>query len=483
MNQPSQGQYGAPPAGNDYNSPRPGQYGVEASHARYGLESGRNLPVGPPGKGLGVLKLMLGICLSLGFFGALLHSGHEGIGEAAIIGGFMGIGLRWMVTGGANLAGKRIPLLPSFGIVLVGLAIGALAGPPISEATWRAQESSTWDELVGYTSEDSHVSIYEWDREYYERIPPTFQREEAPGMRKYVEVRTAIQNDDLNDLRRHVHDLAVNHRDDPHYKSAYDTASGELQRRYDTAMARLTAAGSEEAEFEVDEDLREGFKAVLQDLSRAASPDVYVAFTNRSELTKPEGSDQDVKEWFEEEPSVKASFPDGKVRVIDPGEAFSPRFDLARRKSFMEVAGKAFRDAFDANLLTLKPLEPGESRKDKIVLEVSSTIVRVPSHFNNYETDENGNQTSKGLLFGIVVDWSLKLFNRDGAELYARQTTSAPAGNINIGPGAMPDWGVYSILMDSAYFNYSREVVGSFGLEPPAEQRTFSYRDYGVTGG
>ena len=37
--------------------------------------------------------------------------------------------------------------------------------------------------------------------------------------------------------------------------------------------------------------------------------------------------------------------------------------------------------------------------------------------------------------------------------------------------------------MDSAYYNYSREVVGSFGLEPPASKTVFSYSNYGVTGG
>ena len=44
----------------------------------------------------------------------------------------------------------------------------------------------------------------------------------------------------------------------------------------------------------------------------------------------------------------------------------------------------------------------------------------------------------------------------------------------------MPEWGVYSILMDSAYYNYSREVVGRFGLKPPVEKAVFSYRDYGI---
>lgn len=515
MNQPPQGGYGnQPPSGGDYNSPnqggqygsqpqQPGQYNSPASQGQYGgppqypqqpQYAGQH-PQYPPGqpyprktgpsKGVGILKVLIGLCLGLSFLGGLVHAGHEGIAVGAIIGTMMGLGLRWVATGGANVVGKKIPVLPSLAIILVGTLLGAFAGPPISEGHWQSQEQSRWDDLVSYSGPDDYVNPYEWDREYFNYVPPKYQRAEAQGMRKYIEVRDSIQDNDLVALRKHVYDLAINYKDDEHYKLAFDTASGELEKRYNGVLEKLgqPGQGGENAEFAVDEDLRAAFKTILTDLAKAPTSEVYVAFTNSSKLEKPAGSDDDVKAWFEGKAEVKKAFPDGNVRVIDPGKAFSSEFDRARRQSFMEVAGEAFKEAFDANLLTLKPLEDGESREGKIVLEVSSTIIRVPSHFYNYETDANGVETCLGLLFGIVVDWGLKLHDRKGNQLYEKETNSRPASNINIGPGAMPDWGVYSILMDSAYFNYSREVVGSFGLAPPAEKQTFSYRDYGVTGG
>ena len=35
---------------------------------------------------------------------------------------------------------------------------------------------------------------------------------------------------------------------------------------------------------------------------------------------------------------------------------------------------------------------------------------------------------------------------------------------------------MYSVLMDSAYYNYSRQVTGMFGLVPPPKKTTFAYR-------
>jgi hypothetical protein len=432
-----------------------------------------------PSKGLGILKLLIGLCLTVSMVGTLAVAAHDGIPMGAIIGGFLGVGLFLLTTGGANLAGKKLPLLPSLGIVVLGVIIGAAGGPPVSDAYWKGQEEETWDRL---NSNPMYTEAWLWDLDYFEKIPAKYHRPEAQGTKTYTSVMADIQKGNLVALRTHVYDIQVNHKGDPHYAKALDAAAGELKKRYDEVLEKLGKPGAavEGAEFAADEALRTAFKTVLADLARAPEADIYVAFTNVAKLDKPEGSDADVKNWFETEPSVSRAFPTGNVTVIDPGRAFSTEYDAARRQAFLEAAGSAFRSVFDANLLTLKPLEAGGSRDGKIILEVSSTIIRVPEHFNNYETNSVGVETSKGLLFGIVVDWELKLYERKGGKLYETSTRSAPASNISIGAGEMPDWGVYSILMDSAYFNYSREVVGRFGLTPPAEQTVFSYRDYGI---
>lgn len=466
-NSPSQGQYASAPP-----YPQPPQYAAPYPQFPPGRKPG-------PGKGLGILKLLIGLCLGLSFLGALLHSGHEGIAESAIMGTMMGLGLRWMFTGGANLAGKKIPLLPSLGVIAVGTVIGALAGPPVSEMQWKSQEESRWDDLMAYIGPEDHVSRWEWEREYFNYIPPKYHREAAPGMRKYVEVRDAIQNNDLTALRRHVYDLAINHKGDEHYKLAFDTASGELQQRYDKVLAELSKPGAE-GEFAVDEELRAAFKTILTDLARAPTSEVHVAFANRTSLDAPPGHEQGLADEaaLARQSGLSVMNP---PKVIHDGDAFSSIYDNARRNSFMQVSGAAFNKAFDANLLTLKALE-GESREGKFVIEVSSHIRRTPSYYR-YTQTRNGVTKLAGFLFAIVVDWEMKLYDRKGELMYERQITSIPGDNLSLSNQPTdPDWAPYSILMDSAYYNYSREVVGNFGLTPPEVKTVFAYSNYGVTG-
>ena len=89
-----------------------------------------------------------------------------------------------------------------------------------------------------------------------------------------------------------------------------------------------------------------------------------------------------------------------------------------------------------------------------------------------------GQMRVAGLLFGIAVDWELKVYGPEGEELYAQPPVrSEPAGSVSVStqPGD-PDWGMYSVLMHSAYYNYSRQVTGMFGLLPPAERTVFVYQ-------
>ena len=508
MNQPpNQGDYNSPKQGDYGAQPGQGQYNVQAQNPQYGAHPQQGYPQQAqpgqysaqypqqypqgrpprtgPSKGLGFLKLMIGMCLGLGFVGGLLYSGHEGIAAGAIMGTLMGLGLRWVVTGGANLAGKKIPLLPSLAIIFVGTAAGALAGPPASEGMWKSQEESNWNKLSSRIGPDDHVSRWEWKREYFDYIPTKYHREAAPGMYKFLEVREAIRQDDLVKLRKHVYDLAVNYKDDENYKLAFDTASGELQKRYDAVLEKLATPGQagEDAEFAVDEDLRTAFKTILSDLAKAPTPDVYLAFDNKSQLEAPTGHEQGLADEVAWVKSNGMTVMDPPL-VIKPGDAFSSSYDMARRNSFMKVSDEEFKDAFDSSLFTLKPVEAPKDRDDNFVFEVSSTIRRTDTYFHYTSRQPDGSNTLNGFLFAIEVDWELKLFDRKGELMYERKVTTAPGSQLSIKPQASdPDWAVYSILMDSAYYNYSREVVGSFGLEPPDRKTVFAYSSYGVTGG
>lgn len=144
----------------------------------------------------------------------------------------------------------------------------------------------------------------------------------------------------------------------------------------------------------------------------------------------------------------------------------------------MTVLAESFRQVFDdTNLFTLVPLAKQDDRKNKLVFEVTSTIYRRPSFFE-YTKTNNGVESIAGLLFAIEVEWSFRILDRKGKVIYApAPSRSLPASNVSIESGDDdPDWAVYSVLMDSTYYNYSRSLTGSFGLEPPVEKTAFRYQ-------
>ncbi|MCC6464604.1 MAG: hypothetical protein IT463_04610 [Planctomycetes bacterium] len=428
-----------------------------------------------PSKVLGVIKILFGGGLALGFLAGMLHEGYQGAGVAGAMGFAMGVGLRWMATGGANLAGKRIPVLPSLGVILVGIVFGVAAGPSLSEGQWKAKEQETFDRLV---SNESH---WAWDYQYFWDIPGQFQRPEAKAHQLRAKVIAAFRDNKVAEVREAIAEVKRDHAGDPRFQMVLDAAAAGMGGLYDNALAKLSQPGkaADGAEFATDEELRKAFQVLLKDLAGAETSDVYVAFKNKTSLEAPDGH-LEVYESYKDEPSVKLAFPDGKIPVIPQGEAFSPKFDAARRSTFVAASTEAFRQVFDASLLTLKPLGEDESREGKLVIEVESLVWRTTTYFNNYET-RNSVQRSLGLLFGVAVDWQFRLFDRAGKQLYGKETRSVPANDISIIPtSGAPRWSVYSILMDSAYYNFSRETIGNFGLTPPAEQRAFAYQDWGV---
>lgn len=421
-----------------------------------------------PSKALGVVKFVIGAGLALGLVVALCIHGHEGAGAGAAMGLFAGLGLRWMLTGGANVAGRRISVLPSLAVPLIGLIAGGAAGPALSDMYWRQIEQTEFEECV------ASENVWDWNS-YIWDIPDQFHRPEAKARHMRAEVLQALQFKDYSGVRLKLATVQAMYPDDRNFDIVLAAAADGMGKAYDEALAKLTKPGDDEAADASDEDLRAAFAVVLKDLSTARDADVYVAFSNSARLATPPGH-EDALEWWKSQDMIKQTFPDGNVKIIDPGEAFSARFDAARRNTFMTATQGAFKSVFDANLLSLRALQPKEERAGKLVLEVTSEIRRTPTYFNNSRADADGVRKSLGLLFGVEVAWGFKVFDRQGKQLYERQTVSQPAENIRIEPNAAaPEWGVYSILMDSAYYNYARQVISQFGLTPPAEKTSFRY--------
>ncbi|MEX1361965.1 MAG: hypothetical protein AB1Z98_02500 [Nannocystaceae bacterium] len=497
--------YGQPhPGPHQGYAPQPGQ-----PHPGYGPQPGQPYPgqphpgyAPPPGQawahvprhaaqpqlsssGGSVLKIIFGVGLTLILGVALLHNSHEGFESlegfitTALFCMFLGGALLMVLSGIGGAANKAVPKK-----LLLGLPIGAAllmlgAGPFISTAYCTMDERQRWDELDGAMDSDPLFFSGRWVIEYEGQVDDKFRRPEWHARWMLARAKENIDAKDAAALRTILGEIAQ--ASDPSmYGDAEKAASEAFTAYYDAAKAKMYAPTDDGAarEFPVDERLRGAFATVLEELTHAPQANVYIAFRNDVDLTPPPGSD-DLLEDYRADPGAKAAYPDG-APVIEAQASFTPAYDSRRRQTFMAAMSESFGQVFDAELLTLVPLEEGASREGKIVIEVSSHIVRLPKFFFWEKEIEGmpGQMRVAGLLFGIAVDWELHVFAADGRELYAQPPVrSEPAGSVQVStqPGD-PDWGMYSVLMDSAYYNYSRQVTGMFGLAPPAERTVFVYQ-------
>ena len=382
------------------------------------------------------------------------------------------------LTGVFNAAGKPSPKAVVLGVPLAATLIGVGAGPFASTAYCEADEATRYAELTAAMDQGGLFLSSRWTTEYELQVDEKFRRKEWRAQWMLARTRENIEYKDAAALRQILVEIAES--GDPElYAEAEASASKAFGQYYDEAKTRMYAPLAEGAsrEFPVDENLREAFGIVLEKLTHAPEAKVYVAFTNGVNLDPPEGTDE-LHALYRDDPKAKSAFPKG-APVIEAKESFSPAYDSRRRRTFMTAMSESFGQVFDSNLLTLVPLAEGESREGKIVIEVSSQIVRLPTFFfwERELAEAPGTTRVAGLLFGIAVDWKFEVYGTDGTKLYAQPLVrTEPAGNVSVStqPGD-PDWGMYSVLMDSAYYNYSRQVTGMFGLIPPPERTVFAY--------
>lgn len=495
--QPQPGPYGPPPGA----QPQPGPYG----HAPggYGPAPGGYPPPGgvnpyanppgvPPGYASGqppggqyiaakpsiagaILKLLFGGLFFAACLSALRDTAFDGIGAGVIAGLFVGL-FGWMAAAGLWGLVKRTetPKAIKLGFPLGAALLGGLVGPPVSRAHWESEEEDRFESLVAATKDDAAAAAPRWDLEYMAEVDPAFHRPQARAYQLWANAAQAAQDRDISGLRDAMQDVArASDRTEAH-DEAEKVASAALDAIYTDVQAGLGSPAEGGNAFTADEKLREAFSTVLHAMAHEADPVLYVAFTNDVDLSPPD-ADLD-KVLFEEEanhPDMKKAFPNGPP-IIEAGDAFSGRFDTKRRDTLIEVLRGSFGDVFEPELLSIEPLEGNGA--GKFVLQVHSKVVRQPGYYT-LTTDVPGGVKYEGLLMALAVHWDVTLRDASGKELYAQPPLATdPASNVGVSRSAdSPQWALYSIVMDSAYFNYGRRLTGMFGLTPPPERTSFSF--------
>jgi hypothetical protein len=404
-----------------------------------------------------VVKILFGLVLAIAIFPALLQSGYVGFLESAAWGFLIALGVRMVVVNVARLAGRPVSRKLSWGLAAGLMIVVALVGPPLSAASHRSTELVEWSNI-----EHDTKNLAAWDQ-YFAKVPVRFQRTDA--MPSYFRARAIGYGEkaDAPKLRQLLKQISAEYAKDPAFVPARTEATAALSSMYQTALARLATPAA-------DRQLQQVFGRILDDLSARDDGRVYLVFSNAAELSDPPGHRQALMQ-LRGHPDVAAAFPKGDAPLLDVGEAFSPAFDSQRRSTFLAAMKDAFGAVFSPGLLDVVPLPDNEDARGKWILLVDSKIARSADLYTH-----SREKAVLGVLSGIVVNWRFLVVDRDGKELYTTTTRSIPAQNLRWRVAASdPDWSPYSIMMDSAYYNYARQVIGRFGLEPPAEKTSFSF--------
>jgi hypothetical protein len=414
----------------------------------------RPIPQDPrPNRFVGGLKLLLGIGLTaVGVYLTIYNLGRASVDLTTSVVIFfailLGAGIRLLFTGGAQSAGRRFPLLPGLGVfMLVALAV-VFTLPRVSAARRARVEREAWDRLqVSAKTYDDYRSYTSSTRTPRRGVLPAMAlaqtREELagpPGKSGRVARLREL-------LRSHLYQMEKTGEGE--FQAAIDLARQALAEACAKALAGLgerVEADTARREFPQDPGMRAAFAAVITGLARSDDDRVYLDFASDNQVATTQDA------------------PPGALKVIPPGEAFSPERDSRRRSAFSTAMTESLKEAFkNETLLRVESLPSGADRRGKVVFEVKCTTRRTPGGF---VLTRDGKYA--GTLFNFEVGWEFCVFDADGKRLARSRSRSNPAQSVRfrVSPGD-PDWAPYSVLMDSAYYNYCREITGRLGLIPP----------------
>jgi hypothetical protein len=406
---------------------------------------------------MGVIKLIFGLALtSIAVYLIDYNLGRTWTkmttGSAIFLGVILGAGVRLLFTGGAQTAGKRFLVLPSLGIFFAIVIAAAVALPRAHDARLATAEQSAWARLQASPKTSQ-------DYENYINITPKPRRGVLPAQalaKTRQELAAGPKVSTLRPLlRSHLYDMQKT--GEPEFQEAIDLTRKGLADAYAKALAQLqqrTATGPARREFPEDPQMRAAFAAVLARLAQSEDDYVYLDFASDNQLATP------------------ATQPAADSREIPPGDAFSPERDSRRRSAFASAMTDSLTTAFkDDTVMRITSLSPGDDRKGKVIFDVKCTPHRVRGGF----TLTVGGKEA-GTLFNFDVDWQFSVIDADGKVLAQNHSRSNPAGSIRFSTRRSdPDWAPYSVLMDSAYYNYCREITGRLGLIPPAIKESFTF--------
>lgn len=432
------------------------------------------LPMQPaPDRAMGILKLVFAVAASgVGIY--LLYFQFEqlrvpSIGQAVFLGVIVAFGLRLLVTSIAQVAGRRVGWIPSMALFAAIVGLTAWALPRGVQAEVVRNEQEAWERLQASSKGFSDYQSYtRWTsiprKDVHAPMALAQIREELTRLEGEKTGRVSTLRERIrqyqNDMERY---------DVPEMQAAIELARERLGAIYAEALRDLALrieAASAKSEFAEDPMMRAAFATLIDRVARSDDDRVYLVFSSENTLAAL-GSERAP----EVEPASPVSPAADASALIAPGDAFSPTRDDRRRRSFEISMEEALGAAFAEPLLRIEPLPAGAQRKGKTIFQVHCATRRAPGEFILTRDGK-----TVGRLFNIEVEWEFSIFDTDGKPLTRSRSRSMPGDEFRFrrSPGD-PPWAAYSVMMDSAYYSYCREVTGRLGLIPVGMKEYFTF--------
>jgi hypothetical protein len=242
---------------------------------------------------------------------------------------------------------------------------------------------------------------------------------------------------------------------------------------YEQAISRLeTLPRGKQA---VDKQLLSALVGLIESIKSAPSPRVSVKFHSSVE-PEPIKPEQKRKEelvhaaHLSQNRVIKAiagKNPKGSA-VIDLGDTFSATQIALREKIILERLNQALGKIINQDLLRF---EIGDAKTGPRV-EVS---YRTEPSGSLYLYKENENE--RGLLRGYKMAWALTVDTGTGTP-FSKNFNSEPLEQLRMqGYPGDPAWAAYSVMLYSAFHEFSSRLIRMASLEVPPSPDTFSFAD------
>jgi len=373
-------------------------------------------------------------------------------GAGVMTGIAMGLGVWLLLSGIMPFMGKQLPRFVGPALLVICAVAMGMAEPKIVTAMEIRKEEEGWAQLQA-----SPKTFEDYQRYQFSSSAP---RKDISGPRALARVKSELERLEkykgarVATLRR-VMQECWNERDVKNpatMQPAMDLVKEELAKSYAKGLEDLAkSTGTGKREFPEDPQMRAAFAAILTRLAKSDDDSVYLSFVSKNEIKADNAAAE---------------------KLISPGDAFSADRDSMRYRMFANSLEDCLKSAFTEPLVNTRTLGDKAERKGKVVFEVQCTSRRAPGYF---ELTRDGKAT--GRLLNMEVEWDFVIFDVDGKELARNHSKSNPADSFRFrSKAADPAWAPYSVMMDSTYYNYCREVAGRLGMKPPAAREYFSFQ-------